>query len=70
MGSTVKEYYRQGQQQAVLEYAALDMGNMIADWKAKGVSHNEALQLILKYFTSEEYKESITDIFEDLWYKE
>ena len=70
MGSALKEYYRQGQQQAVLEYAALVMGNMIADWKAKGVSHTDALQLTLRYFSSEEYEESITHIFEDLWYKE
>ena len=67
--SAMKEYYRQGQQQAVLEFAALVMGNMIADWKAKGVSHNDALQQTLKYFSSEEYEEYITDIFEDLWYE-
>lgn len=68
--SAMKEYYRQGQQQAVLDYAALVIGKMIAKWKAKGVSHNDALQQALEVFTTEEYEEYITDIFEDLWYEE
>lgn len=70
MVSAMKEYYRQGQQQAVLDYAALVIGKMIAKWKAKGVSHNDALQQALEVFTTEEYEEYITDIFEDLWYEE